>query len=401
MVLLQPSGARAIFGVLLLTSFLLILYNFSSLSPAVTNIVHAGGNSKFHRPAKGGSLKGIDPLLEPEKGPGGKLWGPGERNRTSATLLSLVRNSELDGILQSMKDLEETWNHKFNYPWTFINDVEFTKEFKEKTQAMTKAECFYHTIPASDWDIPSWIDPELMSESADLLVENGVQYARMNSYHQMCRWNSGRFYHHPALQNYRWYWRVEPGVHFFCDIDYDVFRYMEDNDKSYGFVINIYDSPESIETLWPQTLEFLAEHPEYIHPNNAMGWLTDSKNRPEHNRKANGYSTCHFWSNFEIADMGFWRGEAYEAYFKHLDRAGGFFYERWGDAPVHSIGLGLFEDKDKIHWFRDIGYQHIPYFNCPSSPKCKNRCQAGRFTDGTGLDEEDCRANWFEMAHLD
>jgi mannosyltransferase len=147
MVLLQPSGARAIFGVLLLTSFLLILYNFSSLSPAVTNIVHAGGNSKFHRPAKGGSLKGIDPLLEPEKGPGGKLWGPGERNRTSATLLSLVRNSELDGILQSMKDLEETWNHKFNYPWTFINDVEFTKEFKEKTQAMTKAECFYRTRP--------------------------------------------------------------------------------------------------------------------------------------------------------------------------------------------------------------------------------------------------------------
>jgi mannosyltransferase len=147
MVLLQPSGARAIFGVLLFTSFLLILYNFSSLSPAVTNVVHAGGNSKFHRPAKGGSLKGIDPLLEPEKGPGGKLWGPGERNRTSATLLSLVRNSELDGILQSMKDLEETWNHKFNYPWTFINDVEFTKEFKEKTQAMTKAECFYRTRP--------------------------------------------------------------------------------------------------------------------------------------------------------------------------------------------------------------------------------------------------------------
>jgi hypothetical protein len=129
---------------------------------------------------------------------------------------------------------------------------------------------------------------------------------------------------------------------------------MEDNDKLYGFVINIYDSPESIETLWPQTLEFLAEHPEYIHPNNAMNWLTDSKNRPGHNQKANGYSTCHFWSNFEIGDMNFWRSQAYEDYFNHLDRAGGFFYERWGDAPVHSIGLGLFADKDKIHWYVPI-----------------------------------------------
>jgi hypothetical protein len=49
--------------------------------------------------------------------------------------------------------------------------------------------------------------------------------------------------------------------------------------------------------------------------------------------------------------MEFWRREAYDAYFNYLDRAGGFFYERWGDAPVHSIGLGLFEDASKIHWW--------------------------------------------------
>jgi len=132
-------------------------------------------------------------------------------------------------------------------------------------------------------------------------------------------------------------------------VDYDVFKYMEDNNKTYGFVINIYDSPESIETLWPHTLEFLAENPDYMHPNSAFKWLTDSRDRPDHNEKS-GYSTCHFWSNFEIADMNFWRSKKYREYFDHLDRAGGFFYERWGDAPVHSIALGLFEDMNKIHW---------------------------------------------------
>jgi len=95
----------------------------------------------------------------------------------------------------------------------------------------------------------------------------------------------------------------------------------------------------------------MAEHPEHIHPNNALPWLTDSSNRPQHNKDANGYSTCHFWSNFEIADMNFWRGKKYEDYFNHLDRAGGFFYERWGDAPVHSIALAMMEDKNKIHWY--------------------------------------------------
>ena len=210
--------------------------------------------------------------------------------------------------------------------------------------------CTTDTIPKEHWDFPSWINKDLYDESAQILKENDVQYWNNPSYHQMCRWNSGMFFKHPALKDVRYYWRVEPKVHFFCDIDYDVFRWMQDHNKTYGYTINIFDSPESITTLWPETLQFLAAHPEYLHENNAMDWLTDNKRRPDVNAKANGYSTCHFWSNFEIGDMNFWRSQAYEDYFNHLDRAGGFFYERWGDAPVHSIALALFEDPAKIHW---------------------------------------------------
>jgi mannosyltransferase len=140
-VLVQSRGiVRIIFALLLLSSFTLIIYNFSAISsrlPALDDVV-SGGHSKFRRPKQGGSLKGIDPLLEPEKGPSGKLYGPGEVNRTSATILSLVRNSELKGMLQSMRELESTWNHKFNYPWTFINDEPFTQEFIDQTSKLAK-----------------------------------------------------------------------------------------------------------------------------------------------------------------------------------------------------------------------------------------------------------------------
>ena len=78
----------------------------------------------------------------------------------------------------------------------------------------------------------------------------------------MCRWNSGLFYKHPALENTQYYWRVEPNVHFFCDVDYDVFRYMQDNNKTYGFTVTLYDAPKSIPTLWPETTKFLAQHRE-------------------------------------------------------------------------------------------------------------------------------------------
>lgn len=176
-------------------------------------------------------------------------------------------------------------------------------------------------------------------------------------------------------------------VRFFCDVDYDVFRYMSDNEKTYGFTINIFDSAASLPSLWPETMQFLASHPDSLAVDNSMDWLTDATLRPEHNMNANGYSTCHFWSNFEIADLrlaflplfyfatsnvvlcsaaiqpqgkcrtnmltgsnSFWRSDIYQQYFDHLDKSGGFFYERWGDAPVHSIALGLFESAKKIHW---------------------------------------------------
>lgn len=319
-----------------------------------------------------------------------------DSDRINATILSLVRNSELTQMVQSMQDLERTWNHKFNYPWTFFNDVPFTDEFKKATQAQTKARCAYHVIPKEHWQIPSWIDRELMKESADYLEEQEVQFARMESYHQMCRWNSGFFYRHPALEHYQYYWRVEPNVHFFCDVDYDVFRYMRDHNKTYGFTITLYDSPLSVASLWPETMKFVSANKDYQADNNAMRFLQDKDRRPDHYIQANGYSTCHFWSNFEIGDMSFWRSPAYEAYFEHLDRAGGFFYERWGDAPVHTIALGLFEDASKIHWFKDIGYQHIPFFNCPNSKKCHG-CTTGRFTDGEQwLNRDDCRPLWFK-----
>lgn len=178
------------------------------------------------------------------------------------------------------------------------------------------------------------------------------------------------FAQHPALANYQYYWRVEPNVHFFCDVDYDVFRWMQDHNKTYGFNINIYDSPESVSTLWPETLKFLGDHPEYVHPNSAREWLEDSERRPDNNKKANGYSTCHFWSNFEIGDLAFWRSKKYMDYFNHLDRAGGFFYERWGDAPVHSVALGLFEDKSKIHWY--VSHFSFSTFS-PSPPFFRGR----------------------------
>lgn len=321
----------------------------------------------------------------------------GAYERENATLFSLVRNSEVDQMVSSMKRLEASFNHRFQYPWTFFNDEQFSDEFISKTTAATNAKTSYHVIPKEHWEVPDFIHPQLMTASRSLLNDLGVQYSQSPNYYKMCRWFSGFFYKHPEMLKYRYYWRIEPDVQFFCDIKYDVFKFMREQDKVYGFTINVYDEPNSISQLWPTTLEFLTQNPEYIDKNSAWGWLTDAENRPDHNYRANGYSTCHFWSNFEIGDLDFFRGIKYDSYFSYLDEAGGFFYERWGDAPVHSIGVALFAPIDKIHWFEDIGYNHVPFWNCPKSTRCPG-CPSGKLFAGNSdeLEPELCLKVWLK-----
>lgn len=75
------------------------------------------------------------------------------------------------------------------------------------------------------------------------------------------------------------------------------------------------------------------------------------------------------WSNFEVGDLNWLRSQAYIDFFESLDQDGGFFYERWGDAPVHSIAAGLMLPKDQIHFFNDIAYYHVPFTHCPTGEK--------------------------------
>ncbi|KAH8425323.1 O-glycoside alpha-1,2-mannosyltransferase 4 [Aspergillus melleus] len=79
------------------------------------------------------------------------------------------------------------------------------------------------------------------------------------------------------------------------------------------------------------------------------------------------YNMCHFWSNFEIARLDWFRSKEYEDFFEMMDRSGGFWTERWGDAPIHSLAAGALLSPADIHYFRDFGYRHTTIQHCPAN----------------------------------
>ena len=291
-----------------------------------------------------------------------------KEGKMNATFVSLARNSDLWDIVDSIRGIEDRFNRNYGYDWVFLNDKPFDETFKKVTTALVSGTTHYGKIPKEQWSFPEWIDQEKAQKVREDMAERKIIYGDSVSYRHMCRFESGFFYRQPLMQNYEWYWRVEPSVKVFCDIKYDPFRYMAENKKKYSFVISLYEYVETIPTIWDSAKKFMSEHPEHIAKDNSMDWLS--------NDGGDTYNHCHFWSNFEVGNLNWLRGDAYSDFFDTLDKDGGFFYERWGDAPVHSIAAGLLLQKDEIHFFDDIGYWHVPFTHCPTSEKKRldNKC---------------------------
>lgn len=72
------------------------------------------------------------PLKKPES----LVYNPltGQTNvtrRANAAFVVLARNNEWAQVVSSMKQLENTFNRKFGYPWVFLNDEPFSDDFKK------------------------------------------------------------------------------------------------------------------------------------------------------------------------------------------------------------------------------------------------------------------------------
>ncbi|KAI9750862.1 MAG: DNA polymerase epsilon catalytic subunit [Chaenotheca gracillima] len=310
--------------------------------------------------------------------------------RMNATFVSLARNSDVWDIARSIRQVEDRFNKRFNYDWVFLNDKPFDSNFKKVTTALVSGTTRYGEIPSEHWSFPDFIDQQKAKAVREDMAERKIIYGDSVSYRHMCRYESGFFFQHPIMHEYEWYWRVEPSIELFCDIEYDTFKYMADHGKKYSFVLSLYEYVETIPTLWDSVKKFMKAHPEHLAANPSMAFLSDDN--------GDTYNHCHFWSNFEIGNLNWLRSPAYTDYFNALDKDGGFFYERWGDAPVHSVGAGLLLNQSEIHFFEDIAYYHVPFTHCPTSEKTRldNKCHCNP-KDNFDWKGYSCTARYFDM----
>ncbi|PVF94297.1 glycosyltransferase family 15 protein [Serendipita vermifera] len=269
----------------------------------------------------------------------------------------LVKNEGVERVVETLVQIEDRFNHIYHYPYTFLSREPFTEAFKKRTANVVSSKVLYGVIPAEHWNQPDHIEEEKFSASREKMERSRTIYGDSVELLNENRWNSGFFFRHEPTRRYRYSWRIDPGAKVFCEVEEDPFMYLQENNKIYGFTMSSYEFIGAVPGLWDTVNGFFQQYPHLFAFPHAMEFISD-----DHGRR---YNRCHFWNSFDIADMNFWRSEAYTKYFEYMDASGGFYYERWRSGPVQSIAVSLLARKDQIHFFKEIGYRSGAFQRCP------------------------------------
>jgi len=173
-------------------------------------------------------------------------------------------------------------------------------------------------------------------------------------YRHMCRFHATVVHHQLELLGYGDYdyvMRLDDDSLISFPIGYDVFRFMKENNKKYAFTNMVADEPACVVNLWQESGVFF---------NTTMEISASSRSSSLFSKWPEGVV---FYNNFEISALSLWKSPVWRAYIDHIDNIGGIYTLRWGDAPLHTIGVTMMLDRHEIHAFTDISYRHDPFID--------------------------------------
>ena len=164
-------------------------------------------------------------------------------------------------------------------------------------------------------------------------------------YRGMCRLFSGELYKLDIIQEYDYYMRLDTDS-FVERMNYDVFKYVKENDCKYGYIepaVQI-DNPKVVLGLWDCVGDWADKNDHLIHPNKIQNGMM-------------------YYTNFEIGSIDWFTNSKYNSFYEHIDASGGIFNGRWGDAPIRFLGVNMLMDRQHIQNIPNLTYTHGSTYN--------------------------------------
>jgi hypothetical protein len=273
----------------------------------------------------------------------------------------------------SLYFLFKNFNAKYKYPVIILHEGDYTEDAMKDIITGIRGECrnlvSFKKIDKEDFVIPSHINTDKMNEIIDLRV---VPYWRNQKYRSMCNFWLKNIYKYTG--NYEYVMRIDDDSIIEEPIKYDLFELMRDKDYTYmsniihldcslcnygmkEFFIKYNEEATAAATAATAATPTIKTTREKINELFMEHTLKSDSGYFENFKKLyKGINDAEYlgdtvelsmpfmyYNNFNIISVDTWNKPEIQDIVKKIDEQGYIYYCRWGDAPLQTIILSLYD----------------------------------------------------------
>lgn len=280
-------------------------------------------------------------------------------NKTKNVIVYLAMNSPKDEtygrdsrsmLERSLDSLYEYYNNEFKHDIIIFYDNKFP--FLEKDQIdITKGrnEIKFKLLNGDLWTPPNC--EELINNPN---IKNWVDPKFSIGYRNMMRWYGILIYKYLSELGYEYYMRMDDDSILHSKINYDLFKFLYDNNYDYGFRTYVNDHISVSNGL----IEFCKK---YIDKNNITPTFIDRFIKNKNMWNTSNYNVVGYYNNFLISKLSFWMREDVTKFLTEFDNSGFQYTKRWNDLISQAVTIQIFMERNKIYQFNDFTYEHTTF----------------------------------------
>ncbi|KAG0308463.1 alpha 1,2-mannosyltransferase 2.4.1, partial [Linnemannia gamsii] len=284
-------------------------------------------------------------------------------------VMVITSDEEVQDARETIRHIEDRFNRDRHYPWvilssqplsdrtqTLLQHIPFAtrltssdhiSEDDEEGESSTAAAITFGLIPREQWKFPRWIEALKVRNGDFSRLKLGLN-ATSVPVRQRRRYMSGFLAQHELLDGYEFFWRVDPGLIVFCDLDDDPMLAMKHNGQKFAWSVSAALNEAGTPGAWTIIQKFKETYPDHIPPVNDETFIT--------RESLDAFSACAYNVQNSIGSVEFFRSPGYTDYFNMIDKEGPIYYERWEDDTVITIGLSLLLPRSDIRFLKELGW---------------------------------------------
>ena len=158
-------------------------------------------------------------------------------------------------------------------------------------------------------------------------------------YRHMCHFFANDIFFRPELVGYDFYMRMDDDSFILSPLKFNIFELMREKGYKYAYRVILKDRPHVCVGFGDLIKRYFSMEGRRLNCQLPPPYMI-------------------YYTNFEICDISWFRGRGWQEYFAAVDRTGGIWRHRWGDALIRYYGVVNLMEGASVYCLKQLHYHH-------------------------------------------